>query len=127
MEVWIEVIRLFLLVELFDRGKGLCTEGKYSIALPVLNEANQEAQCLAPYDLLRAKSRTLCTSELSLYRWVADTWTVWCVTVSCVLGFTLFQLKEYREAEKHYRSAVAVEEVALQPNDNDTAISNGLL
>ena len=30
------------------------------------------------------------------------------------------------EAERHFRIAVEVQQVALQPNDNDTAISNGL-
>ena len=33
---------------------------------------------------------------------------------------------EYNEAEKHFRCAVDVEQVALQPNDNNTAISNRL-
>ena len=33
---------------------------------------------------------------------------------------------ENSEAERHFRIAVEVKQVALQPNDNSTAISNGL-
>ena len=32
-------------------------------------------------------------------------------------------LGEYSEAEKHFRFAVDVKQVALQPNDNSSAIS----
>ena len=70
-------------------------------------------------------STTLCWTvyfwiEL-LYRWVADTWTVWCVAVSHSLG-----TGRVHESEKHFRCAVDVKHVAMQPNNNSIAISNGL-
>jgi tetratricopeptide (TPR) repeat protein len=67
-----------------------------------VRQANGQAKSLPKDDLLRAD--------------IADQ-----------LGFMLCQLNEIDEAETHFRGAVDIREMALQPNDNSTAVSLNML
>jgi hypothetical protein len=67
----------------------------------MMKQANEKGQFLARNDLLRAE-------------------------ISHDLAFILHELNENAEAEIHFRGAVDISEMALQRNDNSTAISKRL-
>jgi hypothetical protein len=51
---------------------------------------------------------------------------LWCIAISHSLGFVLWNLNEYAEAKIHFRRAVGIKEIVMQPNDNSTATSKRL-
>jgi tetratricopeptide (TPR) repeat protein len=84
--------------ELYERGERLRIEGKHQTALQLLKQANEQAKGLGKTDVLRAD-------------------------ISHTLGFILFQINDYAEAEIHFKAAAATKKLALQHNDNSTATS----